>query len=710
MIFPTLAAQPVQAADDDAPHTALLRTAVAVDSFVPIPTNTASEDRASEDSVAEDTDSANTASEDAASEDAASDEVNSERDDAGDPLNHVLIVADFEGVRPSWNVQASESLAAPARLSRTDRGPHNGLRCEQIAVWGSRGGEQILATHAIPPSAAIDEFRASLWLRGDRNGFQLMGRVRLPRTLDEQGQPLAFYIYGDSYASPGVWQQLFLDRVSDKIGDAVRALRIEKGKHVEATEAYLDQIVVNVYGAAGLNRVWIDDLGLEAAVVAPVQKRRRHENIHLANHVVPATKDLSDDFQTAFGKRDFVARVVSHQGESFGFLKELGFNTVWLPHAASPSQIAEARQAQLWLICPPPDLLNSDDWSRFDRVLAWDVGARPDWNRTKTAELRKRDPAKRPTILLESPASSKSHKRPAVRADIVVETIETMSFKDHATATSATNERRGIAARHRGGIHWVGLGGPLVATSRWLPLRESIWMSVAQGCRGFVLRTAVNLEDRRFRNAANIAELTNLELSMLHPWVAGTQTERYVEQQSTADFHSAVVDHRHASIVFVLPAERSRGTKPRWLRENEIDLPLSSYRDVFRFEPDGLSPVAYRRMAGGIRISLNRGKPEGLLLLTDRPTIVQSTTNHLRRSWPRASELLVDVLRAEMLELDRRIEHTIADQAFRSHLRGEVHALHGRIAPLLAGESSATFRELDHVLGQLERAHQSLAR
>lgn len=629
--------------------------------------------------------------------------------DTVDRSNNLIIVNDFEGVLPTWSVLPSESLAAPARLSRTDRGPHNGLRCEQIAAWGNRGGEQILATHAIPPSAAIDEFRASLWLKGDRNGFQLMARVRLPRTLDERGQPLAFYVYGDSYASPGIWQQLYLEHVSDKIGDAVRALRIEKGKHVDATEAYLDQIVVNVYGAAGLNRVWIDDLGLEAAVAAPVQNRVGHGTVHLANHVVPISEGLPEDLKTAFGKRDFVARVVTHQGESFGFLKQLGFNTIWLSHAASPSQMTEARQQQLWLVCPPPDLLTADAWPRFDRVLAWDIGVKPSWNRGNTAELRKRDPAKRPTIRLDSPASTKAHSRPTCPADIVVTIPEVIELTGEVAAPFAMSDQSGTVVRDQS-VHWVAIGDPLVARSRWHPLRKNIWMSVAQGCRGFVLRTAVNLQDRHFRNAANLAELTNLELSMLHPWIAGTQTERYVDEKSTKYFDCAVIDNRHASLVFVLPAERGRSTVPRWARENEIELPMSSYRDAFRFEPDGLSPVAYRRIAGGIRISLNRAKPEGLLLLTDRPTIVQATTNHLRQTWPRTSDLLVEVLRAEMLELDRRIEHTILDQVFRSHLRGELHALHGRIAPFLAGGSSATFRELDHVLGQLEIAQQSLSR
>ena len=81
--------------------------------------------------------------------------------------------------------------------------------------------------------------------------------------------------------------------------------------------------------------------------------------------------------------KPFFPRAIEHRGEPFIKLAQLGFNCVQLYEPASTTLLAEAEQAGVWIICPPPTLPDvdltepeklptfSDKWNR---VLLWDMG------------------------------------------------------------------------------------------------------------------------------------------------------------------------------------------------------------------------------------------------------------------------------------------------------------------------------------------------
>ena len=56
-------------------------------------------------------------------------------------------------------------------------------------------------------------------------------------------------------------------------------------------------------------------------------------------------------------------RCIEYRGEKLAFLKKLGFNTLWLGQVPSPAFLDDARQLGMWLVCPPPELPETD--SRF---------------------------------------------------------------------------------------------------------------------------------------------------------------------------------------------------------------------------------------------------------------------------------------------------------------------------------------------------------
>ena len=162
------------------------------------------------------------------------------------------------------------SLAALKIHARTDRAPLRGRRCEYLLAWGKRGGERILAAHSIVPVAVISELEVSSWVKGNRPGFQIMLRVRLPRSVDAVGEPASLYLLGDRYHSVGQWQKLRVADFDVQLAERIRAMRAEFQRPVDAGEAYVDQVVFNVFGGAAENHFWVDDLAIRAGVPARV--------------------------------------------------------------------------------------------------------------------------------------------------------------------------------------------------------------------------------------------------------------------------------------------------------------------------------------------------------------------------------------------------------------------------------------------------------
>lgn len=71
----------------------------------------------------------------------------------------------------------------------------------------------------------------------------------------------------------------------------------------------------------------------------------------------------------------FFVRAIQHNGESFQYLKSLGFNTVQLPGPASSAQLDEAARTGIFLIAAPPASIYVESIDeQYDPVLAWSMG------------------------------------------------------------------------------------------------------------------------------------------------------------------------------------------------------------------------------------------------------------------------------------------------------------------------------------------------
>ena len=272
---------------------------------------------------------------------------------------------------------------------------HSGHGCEWLQLEGE-GGSFVYFSHEIGRPRVYEELVPSVWVKSDRAGLQLAARIVLPRTADPRtGQPVATIIAGPSYSAVGRWQQLRFDGMVRRLNEQIRVLRVELGPHVDGREAYLDAMLLNVYGGPGVTNVWIDDLDVAGFVTvneaergrtalretpaagwnargitsatwnanqrpsSPETERRLPGTPVGAVAPVSAVEQKRPTVQMVGSElrvdgRPMLPRMVQHCGEPLEALKRLGFNTVWLERLPALEVLEEANRLGLWLVCPPP--------------------------------------------------------------------------------------------------------------------------------------------------------------------------------------------------------------------------------------------------------------------------------------------------------------------------------------------------------------------
>jgi len=136
----------------------------------------------------------------------------------------------------------------------------------------------------------------------------------------------------------------------------------------------------------------------------------------------------------------------------------------------------------------------------------------------------------------------------------------------------------------------------------------------------------------------------------------------------------------------------------------DVEIPDSHSRDVFLIEPGGLSPVSYRRVPGGIRVRLAPDTQHVNFLLTDRSGVIQQFNRYLRQIGPRAIALLMETAREELVDLDRRLEHSSVSDTTKMQLRKELHDLNSHVAPWMefSKRQVVSYRQLEDLLWRLE--------
>ena len=631
----------------------------------------------------------------------------------------------FEGQQPSWTDAGGDAQYHVVRHERVAENVHGGNGCEWLRIEGQRGS-QVYVAHDIGRPHIIEELAPSLWIKSDRPGPYLAVRVVLPRTADSRtGRPMVTTLRGEAYTDVGHWQQLRLTGIPKRLTRQIHLLRMQHGPQVDDREAYLDALLLNVYGGPGVINVWIDDIEVAGHVAAaqpesngpllapqrpvasgipkaaaeasevgplvpvrlpPVQDPQiRPSRAGTATSSVPEAATSANPPATGRSAspetvaprrvvkleesilqvdgRPIFPRAIQHRGEPLAVLKRLGFNTVWLQRLPTPELLEEAGRLGLSLICPPPRALTpiAEIGPTFDSILVWDLGSNltdADLEPTQrwADQIRAADRHRNRPLICCPRMDLRGYSRLANLLLIDRRPLGTsLQLADYAawlrqqpllarpgtplwtTVQTQPNE----AVRQQLLAMEPGAAPPLGVPSE--QLRLLAYTAVAAGSRGllFLSDSPLDAPDAETQRRAMALELLNLELGLIEPWAAAGS---YV---ATADSNVPEVTGA------MLRAGRARLLLPIWSAPMAQCVPPQSASNAltlvvpgvpeasnaYELTPSGVRSLRHKRVAGGMRITLDEFGLTSQVLLAHDPLIVAAVHRRAAEVGRRAAEL-----------------------------------------------------------------------
>lgn len=566
----------------------------------------------------------------------------------------------FESPEVSWQLIDADCPVRIEMHQRDFRVAQSGQASEHWTLRAGRGTYVYLA-YSIQHSRLIAEWAPSLWVLADQPGIQLMARVVLPRTNDPRtGTPITTLLRGDIYDRTGSWQQLAIRRPDQILQRQVRALRSQFGSDIDAREAYVDLIVLNAYGGVGDTRLWIDELEIRGMVAAASPEATSGADERGSSGMAPGTGSstpiratgsaqvkLSGAVLTAGGVPLF-PRVIESNGESLEWLQSLGFNAVKLTATPTPVQLREADRLGIWLIAPPPNdlqITNAHDW-----VMAWDLGnrlgeAHLEPTRQRVEAIRQAD--MRPNRLTIAGVDQRMWSYSRLASFLVLHAsplgtslslpMQARQLRERPTlARPGTPVWTAIATEPPAALidQWsaMGLGPPLSTSSEPEQIRLLTYTALASGSRGLIFQSRSPLDRTDEDTLARVRMLKrlNLELQTIAPWlVAGTRLADV--EIGRNDVRVSVMQTERAQLLLILSQDPyhqyTRGPSAAAPLTMVVPSPASSPQ-IYRLTPGGLRTISSRRVAGGIRLTLDEVHLVNLVAIAQDPLVL----NHLAGS------------------------------------------------------------------------------
>lgn len=483
------------------------------------------------------------------------------------------------GTRHAYNAPSAEMIKIDAQPG--------------LDSGGTEYAHYVYPTPKAPVTALLS---ASLQIKAFRPGIQLRARVVLPKHRDPKNPnaPFTTLIVGDTYQvkSAGKW-----DRLS--IGDPVEALKKQRAIVTQAvkqpadfTDAYIDQLVLNLYTGPGVTEVWIDDLEIGPCEAAAAPK---------ADAVVsrPVSKSPSNlgeavqfvDGQIKVGGKPFFIKAIRLTDTDPYVLSNCLFNTVWLPADARAEVVDDVIRQGMKIVPSVPlpsaekgtpvslsrdaDIISAQ-FQRFaqrDAVLMWDLGGGKTFDEVgrvrRAADLVKQFDPKRPrgADLWDGYEAYSNY------LDVVgthrwplFTSLELTGYRDWL------RQRKTLAGSDKLLFTWVQTHLPdwYISTAGLSPdaksfdspigphpeqLRLLTYLSIASGCRGIGYWSDRYLADSHHgRDRLLQLCLLNSEIKMIEPILA-------------ADHGAATwVDTNHPDVkAAVIPTEKHVLVLPIWL-------------------------------------------------------------------------------------------------------------------------------------------------
>jgi hypothetical protein len=320
----------------------------------------------------------------------------------GSSLAQQIYRQGFETEQTSWRAGEADVAYVEVAHQMVEQGrPASGPRAEYLKLLAKQGSH-IYYQLPTPRAPLSEELTISLWVKANRPGIQLLARLVLPQQRDPHSYDdrLVLLLRGDTYRLTGRWQQLRLLDVPALAQKQQQLLQHQLRTPINLEGAYVDLLLLNVYGGPGETEVWIDDLEMgpvleeapPAASQPPASPRAAPSPSAARDNPSPAVVEFNNSHLLVNGKRFFFRgiRLTETRPEYLPRvllgLRSAGFNTLWLEARTAPAVVHQAAELGFRLVpalsareaaylvssTEPPAAL-----ARFPElgdVLFWDLG------------------------------------------------------------------------------------------------------------------------------------------------------------------------------------------------------------------------------------------------------------------------------------------------------------------------------------------------
>ena len=626
----------------------------------------------------------------------------------------------FEGPNPSWREAGGDMAYRIERHQRLRGEAHTGDQSELLSLRAEQG-TAVYVDHDVGQPQIIDELRPSVWIKADRPGLQVLARVVLPRSFDPRsGRPAYVLIPGSSYRNTGNWQQLHVDDLSRLVVRYVRVLRSQLGPNIDDREAYLDRIVLNIYGGAGVTNVCIDDLDIAGYVARPqgagepvggqVTAVRRdaaaagtseryapavaHPYPAILGRAAPPAKATLVGSVLLTEGRPFFPRIIQYQGEPLEFLSRVGFNTLWLAQPPSPDLMAEAERLHLWVVCPPPLPVGPASQPgaaaippigpELDNVLAWDLGRRLsseqlDAVRQRALELRAADRCRGRPLIVAAEAELRNYSRVTGLLLLGRQVLgASMEMSDYAAwlrsrqllaepgtpIWSVVQTQLPAALAEPLGALFPGRPVPLEVSST--QIRLMAYTALVAGSRGllFESQSPLNATDPETRYRVMALELLNLDLALIEPWVAAAAPLTTVGS-NVPEVSGTTLRSDHARLMIPLWSAPHSQYVLGQAAANTVALVAPGVPESFwanELIPGGLRTLRHNRVLGGYQVVMEEFGPVAQIAMTQDPLVLNTLTRQSLAAGQRAAELSRELATHEF-QLVQRVAAEVSARA-----------------------------------------------
>jgi hypothetical protein len=258
----------------------------------------------------------------------------------------------FESNRTSW-VKGTADLAVDETAHKmSDEVAHEGHRSEYIQINATQQGTHVNYYYPTSSAPITQDLTASVWVKSDRPGIQLTARVVLPKEADPASleDRLITSVKGDTYRKVGAWQKLEIGRPVKLAQEQQLLLQNKLKRTVNFQDAYIDQLVLNVFGGLGETNVWIDELEIGPVLDTPKVTGTTAPAGKGAAPATAAGKFVEfNQFLTIDGKR-FFPRMIRYTDTPPDKLRSAGFNTIFVDYPWNPKQLKQMADLGLWVV------------------------------------------------------------------------------------------------------------------------------------------------------------------------------------------------------------------------------------------------------------------------------------------------------------------------------------------------------------------------